>query len=131
LWCSFKLWWNFCLDLLRSKFCLLRKWSIEIKGDVVCIRKLTFSQSGTLDFQNFLVEPHAWIPLIVPLTVLLRFSVQWNNFFLLKYSMTWQFDNLLVSHSYIVRVSICRKCSEYVSGTLVVPENIFYTHGVG
>ena len=29
LWCSFKLWWNFCLDLLRSKFCLLRKWSIE------------------------------------------------------------------------------------------------------
>jgi hypothetical protein len=27
LWCSFKLWWNFCLDLLRSKFCLLRKWS--------------------------------------------------------------------------------------------------------
>jgi hypothetical protein len=28
LWCSFKLWWNFCLDLLRSKFSLLRKWSI-------------------------------------------------------------------------------------------------------
>jgi hypothetical protein len=21
LWCSFKLWWNVCLDLLRSKFC--------------------------------------------------------------------------------------------------------------
>jgi hypothetical protein len=31
LWCSFKLWWNFCLDLFRSKFSLLvlRKWSIE------------------------------------------------------------------------------------------------------
>jgi hypothetical protein len=29
LWCSSKLWWNFCLDLLRSKFGLLRKWSIE------------------------------------------------------------------------------------------------------
>ena len=27
LWCSFKLWWNFCLDLFRSKFSLLRKWS--------------------------------------------------------------------------------------------------------
>jgi hypothetical protein len=25
LWCSFKLWWNFCLDLLGSKFSLLRK----------------------------------------------------------------------------------------------------------
>jgi hypothetical protein len=23
LWCSFKLWWNFCLDLSRSKFCSL------------------------------------------------------------------------------------------------------------
>jgi hypothetical protein len=23
LWCSFKPWWNFCLDLLRSKFCSL------------------------------------------------------------------------------------------------------------
>jgi hypothetical protein len=28
LWCSFKLWWNVCLDLFRSKFSLLRKWSI-------------------------------------------------------------------------------------------------------
>jgi hypothetical protein len=23
LWCSFKLWWHFCLDLSRSKFCSL------------------------------------------------------------------------------------------------------------
>jgi hypothetical protein len=29
LWCSFKLCWNFCLDLFRSKFSLLRKWSIR------------------------------------------------------------------------------------------------------
>jgi hypothetical protein len=29
VWCSFKLRWNFCPDLLRSKFCLLRKWSIN------------------------------------------------------------------------------------------------------
>ena len=27
-----KLWWNFCLDLLRSKFCLLCKWSIVQKS---------------------------------------------------------------------------------------------------
>jgi hypothetical protein len=29
LWCSFKLWWNFCLGLFRSRFSLLRKWSIH------------------------------------------------------------------------------------------------------
>jgi hypothetical protein len=29
LWCSFKLWWNFCLDLLSSKFWLIGEWSIE------------------------------------------------------------------------------------------------------
>jgi hypothetical protein len=28
LWCSFKLWWNFCLDLLSSKFWLIGEWSI-------------------------------------------------------------------------------------------------------
>jgi hypothetical protein len=28
LWCSFKLWWNFCLDLSRSKFCSLGNRSI-------------------------------------------------------------------------------------------------------
>ena len=28
LWCSFKLWWNFCLDLSRSKFWLIGEWSI-------------------------------------------------------------------------------------------------------
>jgi hypothetical protein len=32
--CSFKLWWNFCLDLFRSKFSLLRKWSIESKNQL-------------------------------------------------------------------------------------------------
>jgi hypothetical protein len=29
LWCFFKLWWNFCLDLLSSKFWLIGDWSIE------------------------------------------------------------------------------------------------------
>ena len=29
LWCSFKLWWNFCLDLSGSKFCSLGNRSIE------------------------------------------------------------------------------------------------------
>jgi hypothetical protein len=29
LWCSFKLWWNFCLDLLSSKFWLMWDWSIN------------------------------------------------------------------------------------------------------
>jgi hypothetical protein len=28
LWCSFKLWWNFCLELLSSKFWLIGEWSI-------------------------------------------------------------------------------------------------------
>jgi hypothetical protein len=28
LWCSFALWWNFCLDLSRSKFCSLGNRSI-------------------------------------------------------------------------------------------------------
>jgi hypothetical protein len=28
LWCSFKLWWTFCLDLSRSKFCSLGNRSI-------------------------------------------------------------------------------------------------------
>jgi hypothetical protein len=28
LWCSFKLWWNVCLDLSRSKFCSLGNRSI-------------------------------------------------------------------------------------------------------
>jgi hypothetical protein len=28
LWCSFKLWWNFCLDLLSSKFWLIGEWPI-------------------------------------------------------------------------------------------------------
>jgi hypothetical protein len=30
LWCSFKLWWNFCLDLLSSKFWLIGDWSINV-----------------------------------------------------------------------------------------------------
>jgi hypothetical protein len=30
LWCSLKLWWHFYLDLFKSTFRLLRKWSIEI-----------------------------------------------------------------------------------------------------
>jgi hypothetical protein len=29
LWCSFKLWWNFCLHLLSSKFWLFGEWSID------------------------------------------------------------------------------------------------------
>jgi hypothetical protein len=29
LWCSFKLWWHFCLDLSRSKFCSLGNRSID------------------------------------------------------------------------------------------------------
>jgi hypothetical protein len=29
LWCSFKPWWNFCLDLSTSKFCSLGKRSIQ------------------------------------------------------------------------------------------------------
>jgi hypothetical protein len=35
LWCSFTLWWNFCLDLLSSKFWLMWDWSIQsarVKG---------------------------------------------------------------------------------------------------
>jgi hypothetical protein len=28
LWCAFKLWWRFCLDLLSSKFWLIWDWSI-------------------------------------------------------------------------------------------------------
>jgi hypothetical protein len=31
LWCSFKLWWNFCLDLLSSKFWLIGDWSIATR----------------------------------------------------------------------------------------------------
>jgi hypothetical protein len=31
LWCSFKLWWNFCLDLLSSKFWLIGDWSICVR----------------------------------------------------------------------------------------------------
>jgi hypothetical protein len=30
LWCSFKLWWHFCLDLSRSKFCSLGNRSIVV-----------------------------------------------------------------------------------------------------
>jgi hypothetical protein len=29
LWCSFKLWWHFCLDLSTSKFCSLGNRSIK------------------------------------------------------------------------------------------------------
>jgi hypothetical protein len=29
LWCSFKLWWHFCLDLLSSKFWLIGEWSVD------------------------------------------------------------------------------------------------------
>jgi hypothetical protein len=33
LWCSFKLWWNFCLDLLSSKCWLISgEWSIIMVG---------------------------------------------------------------------------------------------------
>jgi hypothetical protein len=32
LWCSFKLWWNFCLDLLSSKFWLIGEWSILLRN---------------------------------------------------------------------------------------------------
>jgi hypothetical protein len=32
LWCSFKLWWNFCLDLLSSKFWLIGEWSISFSN---------------------------------------------------------------------------------------------------
>jgi hypothetical protein len=40
LGCSFKLWWNFCLDLFRSKFSLLRKWSIAGEYRGIIKRKL-------------------------------------------------------------------------------------------
>jgi hypothetical protein len=33
LWCSFKLWWNDCLDLLSSKFCSLGNRSIQYQID--------------------------------------------------------------------------------------------------
>ena len=33
LWCSFKLWEKFCLDLSRSKFCLLGNRSIEPRSE--------------------------------------------------------------------------------------------------
>jgi hypothetical protein len=52
LWCSFKLWWNFCLDL-SSKFGLIGEWSIEAAAlssvyiIVFCVRKV---------FNNFTTE---------------------------------------------------------------------------
>jgi hypothetical protein len=37
LWCSFKVWWNFCLDLLSSKFWLVGEWSIEWDANKILI----------------------------------------------------------------------------------------------
>ena len=34
LWCSFKLWWHFCLDLLSSKFWLIGEWSISWENGI-------------------------------------------------------------------------------------------------
>ena len=37
LWCSFKLWWNVCLDLSRSKFCSLGNRSIKCLSNLFTI----------------------------------------------------------------------------------------------
>jgi hypothetical protein len=38
LWCSFKLWWNFCLDLSRSIFCSLGNRYIALSWTQRCVK---------------------------------------------------------------------------------------------
>jgi hypothetical protein len=64
LWCSFKLWWNFCLDLLSSKFWLIGDWSIVRK--LVYFKYLGFSRVFVIYFiiRKFdllgLFDPQSW-----------------------------------------------------------------------
>jgi hypothetical protein len=46
LWCSFKLWWNFCPDLSRSKLCLLGNRSIALLQGFNLILDKLFQQSS-------------------------------------------------------------------------------------
>jgi hypothetical protein len=54
VWCSFKLWWNFCLDLLSSKFWLIGEWSIASNISYKLFKTWNFCmQNSYCDRRNF------------------------------------------------------------------------------
>jgi hypothetical protein len=65
LWCSFKLWWNFCLDLSRSKFCSLGNRSIRpMKIDIMfLVHNFQKFGAGFFHFSFFIIFC-VWILLV-------------------------------------------------------------------
>jgi hypothetical protein len=64
LWCSFKLWWNVCLDLSRSKFCSLGNRSIDPLKRTIYLLYLYLLSSTRWHFvnENTLVKQCMYFP---------------------------------------------------------------------